>query len=295
MTEGTEIRNPQMPGDPLIDFQHVSYVYTSGMSMRRGAAPALADVHLTIRLGEYVAILGRNGSGKSTLARLANGLITPTAGRVLVRGRDTRNQSTLAATRALIGMIFSDPENQIIATTVEDDIGWSLAARGMPRSEIATRVEGAMSATGISHLRSLSPNNLSGGQRQRVAIAGVLALQPVCIVADEPTALLDPQARREMTQLLRELHRDRGLTIVHVTHLLEEVALADRVVILDNGRIALDAPPSDAFADLDQLRKMHLVIPSLAELTNHLRARHVDVPANAITPELLVAWLESHQ
>jgi energy-coupling factor transport system ATP-binding protein len=257
--------------------------------------PALDDVTLSVRRGEYLALLGHNGSGKSTLGRLLNGLLLPTSGSVYVAGLDTRAAPARARVRELVGMIFSDPDNQIIATQVEDDVAWGLAARGLGRAEIASRVEAALEAVSMTHARERAPHQLSGGQRQRVAIAGVLALEPACIVADEPTAQLDPQARLEVTGLLHQLHRERGLTIVHVTHLLEEAAQADRVVVLERGRVALTGTPATVFADLDRLRALRLAIPDLALLGERLRALGVAVPPQALTPELLVEALEGRR
>ena len=277
----------------LVVVEDVSYTYPPSGQAGGDPVYALDDVSLRIRRGEYVALVGHNGSGKSTLARLLNGLRLPTSGRVLVDGLDTRDAAARARIRERVGMIFSDPDNQIVATVVEDDVGWGLAARGWPREQIAARVDAALEAVGLSEMRARPPYELSGGQRQRLAIAGVLALEPECIVADEPTALLDPVARGEMVHLLRDLNRRRGLSVLHVTHLLEEAALADRMLVMDGGRIVLDGSPAALFADLDRLRALRLVIPPLASLAERLRGLGVMVPAEAITPEMLVAALAS--
>ncbi|MBF6590916.1 MAG: ATP-binding cassette domain-containing protein [Ktedonobacterales bacterium] len=285
------------PNEALIVVEHVTFVYpTPGAGPRpesvAGPLPAaLDDVTLHIRRGEYVALLGHNGSGKSTLARLLNGLLVPDHGSVRVAGLDTRILAARQRVRERVGMIFSDPDNQIIATIVEDDVGWALAARGYARALIATRVDAALAAVGLTEMRHLPPHELSGGQRQRLAIAGVLALSPNCVVADEPTALLDPLARREMGDLLRQLHHERELTIVHVTHLLEEAARADRIVILADGRIALEGPPAAVFGDLDRLRALRLVVPEVALLGERLRAVGIAVPPEAVTPETLASAL----
>lgn len=282
--------NQEPPGvgpTPLLDIERVSYRYGPALPL------ALEEVTLRVERGEYVALLGHNGSGKSTLARLINGLFLPTDGRVLVDGLDTRAPAARGRIRELVGMIFSDPDNQIVATVVEDDVGWGLAARGWPRPEIARRVDVALDAVGLAHARGLPPHELSGGQRQRLAIAGVLALEPDCIVADEPTALLDPRSRGEMVDLLRNLNRTRGLSVVHVTHLLEEAAVADRVVVLDGGKIALEGTPAQVFRDLDRLRTLRLVVPPLAALGERLRALGVAIPPAAVTPERFVAALEN--
>ncbi|MGZ3714754.1 MAG: ATP-binding cassette domain-containing protein [Ktedonobacterales bacterium] len=271
--------------DTLLELEHVTYCYSDDRP------PALDDITLTVKRGEYVALLGHNGSGKSTLARLLNGLRLPSRGRILVGGDDTRLPEARGRIREQVGMIFSDPDNQIVATIVEDDVAWGLAARGRPRTEIAHRVDAALAAVGLTSMHARPPYELSGGQRQRLAIAGVLALEPACIVADEPTALLDPQARVEMVGLLHDLHRVRGLTVVHVTHLLEEAAQADRIIILEAGRVAFDGSPAIIFADLDRLRRLHLVVPDVAVLGECLRAAGIPIPAGAVTPDTLVQAL----
>ena len=269
-----------------VSVQRLSYCYPDA------SVAALSEVSLTIRQGEYVALLGHNGSGKSTLARIIGGLTHPTDGRVTVAGLDPAEPANRARVRQLIGMVFSDPDNQIVATVVEDDVGWGLAARGFPRELIVARTREALHAVGLRGVYGRAPSELSGGQRQRLAIAGVLALQPSVLIADEPTAMLDPRSRVEVSALLRQLNRERGLTVIHVTHLLEEAAAAHRVVALDGGRVALDARPAQAFADLDRLRALRLVIPDVASLAERLRALGIYIPADALTPEALVDALE---
>jgi energy-coupling factor transport system ATP-binding protein len=278
---------------PALRVRDVSFAYPQGSSDTEEPDVALEHITLDVLPGEYVALLGHNGSGKSTLSRLFNGLLSPTSGQVLVNGLDTADARNRARIRELVGMIFSDPDNQIIATVVEDDVAWGLAARGWPAPVIAVRVEQALDAVGLRDARGRPPHELSGGQRQRLAIAGVLALEPMCVVADEPTALLDPLARREMTSLLRQLNHDRGLTIVHVTHLLEEAAAADRIVILEDGRVALEGTPGSVFAQLDALRDLRLVIPELAALTECLRLNGVEIPLTALSPVAVLRALEA--
>lgn len=269
-----------------ITLQRLSYVYPGAQE------PALSDITLRIAQGEYVALLGHNGSGKSTLARIIGGLTRPTGGSATVAGMDTAEPANRARTRQVIGMIFSDPDNQIVATVVEDDVGWGLAARGFAHDVILQRTRAALTAVGLGTAYGLAPSELSGGQRQRLAIAGVLALEPSVLIADEPTAMLDPRSRVEISALLRRLNREHGLTIVHVTHLLEEAATAHRVVALDRGRVALDAAPAIAFADLDRLRALRLVIPDTAQLIERLRAVGIAAPSDALAPEALVSALE---
>lgn len=269
-------------------------IIIEGMSYRypQASVAALSHVSLTIRQGEYVALLGHNGSGKSTLARIIGGLARPSAGRVTLAGLDTAEPANRARVRGLVGMIFSDPDNQIVATVVEDDVGWGLAARGFPHDVIIERTRAALEAVGLRHAYGRAPNELSGGQRQRLAIAGALALEPSALIADEPTAMLDPRSRVEVSALLARLNREHGLTVIHVTHLLEEAASAQRVIALDGGRVALDASPAQAFADLGRLRALRLVIPDVALLAERLRAEGLPIPADALTPETLTRALE---
>jgi energy-coupling factor transport system ATP-binding protein len=279
---------------PLIELQDVTFRYparAAGRQQQADGRPALDAVSVGFHSGEYIALLGHNGSGKSTLARMTNGLLLPTQGRVLVSGLDTKMPAARRRIRELVGMIFSDPDNQIIATLVEDDVAWGPAARGWPLDQIKERVDRALFAVGLEHLRGQPPSLLSGGQRQRLAIACVLALQPDCVVADEPTALLDPQARSEMVTLLHELCRHQGLTIIHATHLLEEAYLADRVIVLDHGQIVLTGTSGEVFSDLGRLRRLRLNVPEVALLGERLRSLGVEVPVTALSPTALIEAL----
>ncbi len=268
--------------------QRVSYVYTPQQRQGHGGqVQALRDINLRVRQGEYVVVLGHNGSGKSTLARHCNALLTPTSGRVLVAGMDTSDRTMQRAIRDKVGMIFQNPDNQIIATVVEDDVAWALTMRGLPAALIRERVEEAMEVVGISDLRERAPQQLSGGQKQRLAIAGVLALRPQCIVADEATAQLDPLSRREIVALLHKLNREPGLTVIQVTHLLEEAALAERIVILQQGQIVMEGPPTDIFSDLERLRRLKLAIPEPIELAARLREAGLPLAPDALTVEAL--------
>jgi len=276
-----------MQQTPLIDLQSVSYTYAS--QSKESAAPALAlnDVSLQAQQGEYLVLLGHNGSGKSTLARQCNALLIPTSGRALIAGLDSAESANWRAIRDTVGMIFQNPDNQIIATVVEDDVAWALTVRGMPAAAIRDRVEEAMEAVGIAHLRGLPPNRLSGGQRQRLAIAGVLALRPQCIIADEATSQLDPLSRQEIVGLLHHLNRAYGLTILHVTHLLEEAAPAQRIVVMEQGTIAMEGTPADVFADLERLRRLRLNIPEPIALAARLRASGMAIGREALTVEAI--------
>ncbi len=278
-----------MNQQPLIDIQHLTYTY-SAYNTRTGevvSIPALQDVNLQVQQGEYLVLLGHNGSGKSTLARHCNALLTPESGYVLVAGLDTSEQANQRKIRDLIGMIFQNPDNQIIATVVEDDVAWALTVRGLPIPLINERVTSAMEAVGITHLRGLPPHRLSGGQRQRLAIAGVLALRPRCIIADEATAQLDPLSRAEIVSLLHQLNQQYGLTIIQVTHLLEEAVLAQRIIVMEQGKLVMEGTPASIFANLERLRQLKLAIPEPIELAALLRASGKPISPGALTVEAI--------
>jgi energy-coupling factor transport system ATP-binding protein len=282
---------------PLIDIKDVFYAYPIGStresrSVREGQrVVALRGVSLQIYEGEHVALLGHNGSGKSTLARLCNGLLVPDKGQVVVEGDDTRDERCWRAIREQVGIIFQNPDNQIIATTVEDDVAWGLSRRGFPRAVIQERVEVALEAVGIAHLRSQSPQYLSGGQRQRLAIASLLALRPCCIIADEATSMLDPFARCEITELLAGLNQSFGITVIQVTHLLEEIVAVQRVVVLAGGMIVVQGRPADVFADLALLQELKLHIPEPLLLAARLRAKGIALSQEAISLEVIAEEL----
>ena len=278
-----------MTAFPFIDIQHVTYAYTVQKvgNSEVHSVTALRDISLQVQEGEYLAVLGHNGSGKSTLARHCNALLVPHQGKVFVAGYDTSDGSNRHTIRDNVGMIFQSPDNQIIATVVEDDVAWALAVRGYPVHVIRERVAEAMEAVGITHLGKLPPHQLSGGQRQRVAIAGVLALRPRCIIADEATAQLDPLSRREIVALLHQLQQEFGLTIIHVTHLLEEVVQADRIVILEEGKLVMEDIPAHIFANSERLATLKLVIPEPIALAERLRGVGMPIAHDALTIEAI--------
>ena len=280
-----------MQQTPLIDLQAISYAYAGHPGESAPTALALNEVSLQARQGEYLVLLGHNGSGKSTLARHCNALLIPGDGRALIAGLDSAERANWRTIRETVGMIFQNPDNQIIATVVEDDVAWALTVRGLPAVVIEERVAWAMQAVGITHLRGLPPNKLSGGQRQRLAIAGVLALRPQCIIADEATAQLDPLSRREIVALLHRLNTDYGLTVIQVTHLLEEAALAQRIIVLEQGKIVMDGTPPQVFADLDRLRALKLAIPEPIALAARLRDAGFHISPGALTVEAIAQEL----
>ncbi|HOB91625.1 MAG: energy-coupling factor transporter ATPase [Bacillota bacterium] len=274
----------------LISVENVvfEYVGSQGQQVR-----ALDSVSLEVGQGEFVAIIGHNGSGKSTLAKHLNGLLVPVSGRVIVGGKCTSNPDDIWSIRQTVGMVFQNPDNQLVATTVEDDVAFGPENLGVPPDEIAERVRAALSAVGLEGLELRSPGRLSGGQKQRVAIAGVLSMKPECIVLDEPTAMLDPIGRREVLDTVRRLSQQEGKAVVLVTHFMEEAAVADRVVVMANGRIEMAGPPQEVFARADRLRELDLDVPVAAFIASELRKRGVDVPYSVLTVDELANYVNS--
>src|SRR5579871_1290470 len=249
--------------------------------------PALRGVDLDVRRGECVALIGGNGSGKSTLAKHLNALLLPTAGEVIVDGLDTRDRDAVWAVRQRVGMIFEHPDDQLIAAVVEEDVAFGCENLGLPPAEIRSRVDEALRIVGLEALRRRPPHLLSGGQKQRVAIAGVLAMRPRCLVLDEATSMLDPAGQREVMETVLRLRRDEGLALVLITHSMEEAALADRVVVLAGGTVALSGTPAEVFARDDALRDLRLEAPPIVALARGLAAAGVALPAGLLTaPQL---------
>lgn len=247
--------------------------------------PVLKNLSLGIEKGSFVAILGRNGSGKSTLARLFNALLMPTSGSVLVDGVDTTDEGKLLDIRKTVGMVFQNPDNQLVANVVEDDVAFGPENLGAPPEEIRSRVDKALKTVGMYDYRNHAPHLLSGGQKQRIAIAGVLAMQPECIVLDEPTAMLDPSGRREVLNTIHTLNREKGITIVLITHHMDECIDADRVVVIDGGEIRLDGTPREIFSEVETVRAFGLDVPDTAALLYELRREGLDLPADALSVE----------
>jgi len=273
--------------DPLIEVSGVTFAYPLPGG---GRTIALSDVSMSIREGEFLAVIGHNGSGKSTLAKLFNGLLIPGRGEVRVAGMSTRDTSLHRAIRQVVGVVFQDPEDQIVATLVEEDVAFGPENLGLPRDEVRRRVEASLAAVEVEELRLRPPHQLSGGQKQRVAIAGVLAMQPRCVVLDESTAMLDPEGRREVLAVTRRLHR-AGTTIVLVTHFMSEAALAERTVVLSEGRIELDGPPREVFGKRDRLRELDLDVPPVTALAERGRAAGVEIRGLPLTIDEFVSAL----
>lgn len=243
-----------------------------------GTNRAIDEVDLDVKPGQFVAILGHNGSGKSTLAKHINAILVPTGGTMWVNGRDTRNPEELMNVRQSAGMVFQNPDNQIIGTIVEEDVGFGPENLGVPTDEIWTRVEESLKSVGMLEYRTHSPNKLSGGQKQRVAIAGVIAMTPQCIVLDEPTAMLDPNGRKEVLETVKELRRRKNVTVILITHYMEEVIDADKVYVMDSGQVVMQGTPREIFSQIEELKKYHLDVPQVTMLAEELRSRGLELP-----------------
>lgn len=272
----------------LIEIEHLSHVYHAG---EEGEQTALDDLSLSIERGEFVAVLGSNGSGKSTLAKHLNALLLPTSGACRIDGIDTREEADVWRIRQKVGMVFQNPDNQLIAAVVEDDVAFGPENLGVPSKEIRRRVDEALKAVNMTEFRSYAPHLLSGGQKQRIAIAGTLAMQTEAIVFDEATAMLDPEGRAEILSIVQRLHEEQGITVVYITHFMEEAAAADRILVLDHGRLVMDAPPREVFRHARELRALGLEVPLAVELRDRLRAAGVALPEDLLTPAELVAAL----
>lgn len=240
---------------------------------------------LRIEKGTFVVVLGHNGSGKSTLAKTFNGVLLPAGGRVYVEGMDTCDPNLLLAIRQRVGMVFQNPDNQIVANVVEEDVAFAPENLGVPSEEIRKRVDDALAAVGMSEFVRHAPHLLSGGQKQRIAIAGVLAMEPACIVLDEATAMLDPVGRREVLGTIHRLNREKGITVVLITHHMNEAEEADRVVVMDDGQVAMDGTPQEVFTQVEELRAMGLTVPDTVDLLDRLQKDGLDVPLTALTVE----------
>jgi len=275
--------------EPIIQTENLTFRYTT----EEGVAPTVLDgVSLSIRPGEFVAVLGHNGSGKSTLAKHFNAILLPQRGRVVVEGMDTAREEKLYDIRQTVGMVFQNPDNQIVATIVEEDVAFALENMGVPPAEIRQRVDDALRSVGMYEFREHAPHQLSGGQKQRIAIAGVIAMRPKCIVLDEPTAMLDPRGRAEVMKTLRELNREHGITVALITHYMDEAAQCDRVVVVDGGRLLMDGTPREVFARVEELKAVGLDVPQVTELMYRLRQEGYDVRGDIITEEEAADQLE---
>lgn len=253
---------------------------------------AINNIDLEVEKGDFVAILGHNGSGKSTLAKHINAILMPTDGTVWVKGMDTKDEDKVWDIRQSAGMVFQNPDNQIIATIVEEDVGFGAENLGVPTEEIWERVETSLEAVGMLEYRKHSPNKLSGGQKQRVAIAGIMAMKPECIVLDEPTAMLDPIGRKEVIQTIKELNQKEKVTVLLITHYMDEVIHADKVIVMDDGNIVMQGTPREIFSRVDELKSYRLDVPQVTELAYELQKKGYNLPAGILTIEEFVSAIK---
>ena len=267
----------------MIETESLRFAYPAD----EGGEPvfALRGVDLAIEKGSFVVVLGHNGSGKSTLAKTFNAVLLPAGGKVYVEGMDTLDESLLLAIRQRVGMVFQNPDNQIVANVVEEDVAFAPENLGVPSEDIRRRVDEALKTVGMYEFVRHAPHLLSGGQKQRIAIAGVLAMEPECIVLDEATAMLDPVGRKEVLSTVHRLNREKGITVVLITHHMNEAEEADRVIVMDDGKVAMDGAPAEVFTQVADLRHMGLTVPDTVDLLDRLRRAGGDVPLNALTVE----------
>ena len=266
----------------MLQTEHLSFTYPAEEG-QSAPTTALEDVSLSIEKGSFVVVLGHNGSGKSTLAKHMNAVLLPSGGTVYVEGMDTKDEALLLEIRRRVGMVFQNPDNQIVANVVEEDVAFAPENLGVPSREIRQRVDDALAAVGMSEFTRHAPHLLSGGQKQRVAIAGVIAMAPECIVLDEATAMLDPSGRREVLSAIRTLNKERGITVVLITHHMDEAMDADRLIVMNDGKLVMDGAPAQVFTQVETLRAMGLAAPDTVELLYGLRQHGMNVPLTALT------------
>ena len=273
----------------MIKLNHLTHIFYKESTKQE--VKALDDVSLEIHEGEHIAVLGHNGCGKSTLAKHLNALLLPTEGTVEVDAVDTASHADLWTIRQTVGMVFQNPDNQLVATTVEEDVAFGPENMGMEPSIIRKRVDEALEAVGMQEYKDKGPHLLSGGQKQRVAIAGIIAMRPKYIVFDEPTAMLDPLGRREVMETMQRLNKEEGITIINITHFMEEAVLADRVIVMEHGRIVLSGTPKEVFTHVDLLKRMQLDVPPVVELAALLHKENKQIAADLMTIEEMVKEL----
>ncbi|NLV88955.1 MAG: energy-coupling factor transporter ATPase [Tissierellia bacterium] len=273
----------------MIKMENVTYEYKSLID--DSIQQAVKNINIEIKKGEFLAILGHNGSGKSTLAKLMNGLITPSSGDVYVMGMNTKEEDKIWNIREKAGMVFQNPDNQIVATIVEEDVAFGPENLGIPPKEIRERVDKALEIVEMTEYKTHAPHLLSGGQKQRVAIAGILAMKPDCIILDEPTAMLDPIGRLEVMETVKRLNKEENKTIVLITHYMEEAVEADRIIVMENGNIVMEGTPKEIFSQVDKVKELGLDVPQVTELVYELRKDGVDLKADILSIEELVELL----
>jgi energy-coupling factor transport system ATP-binding protein len=273
--------------DIIVKIDNVYYEYSSAEE----TVAALNGVSLEVKKGEFLVILGHNGSGKSTLAKLMNCLLLPTKGKVYVKGMDTSLDENMWKIRETAGMVFQNPDNQLVATVVEEDVAFGPENQGIEPKEIRKRVDEALKIVEMEEFKKHAPHLLSGGQKQRVAIAGVLAMKPECIILDEPTAMLDPSGRKEVLKTIKKLNKEENKTIVHITHYMDEAVEADRIIVMEQGKIVLEGTPREVFSQVEKLKELGLDVPQVTELAYKLRKEGINIPNDILTIEELVSVL----
>lgn len=266
----------------MIRLENVAYAYETGDEQEM-QQEVLHNVSLSVKQGEFLCLLGHNGSGKSTLAKLMNGLLLPTEGKVFIKGMDTADEANLLTVRSCAGMVFQNPDNQTVATIVEDDVAFGPENLGVPPEEIRTRVDRALTDVNMLPFAKSAVHKLSGGQKQRVAIAGMLAMQPEIMIFDEPTAMLDPIGRRDVMKSILALNREKGITVVHITHFMEEAAMADRILVISDGSAVIEGSPREIFVQIERLRSLALDVPEMTQLADMLRRSGIDIPRDILT------------
>ena len=281
--------------DYYLKTENLGFTYDDGNDESAVEIPALSGVNISIEEGEYVALLGHNGSGKSTLAKLLNLILAPTVGKIYIDGVDITaddfDEDDVFEIRSKIGMVFQNPDNQLVATIVEEDVAFGPENLGLPRHEIRERVDSSLALVGMTEYARHAPHKLSGGQKQRVAIAGIIAMRPRVIIFDESTAMLDPQGRREVVDIMERLNREEGITILNITHYMEEAARADRVIVINDGRIALDGTPREVFSQVERLLSMGLEAPQGNELVLELKKAGLNIEGDSLTEEECIETL----
>lgn len=271
-----------MDNTNIVEFHNVTFCYDADEGEQQ-PEPAIRDFTFNVKKGEFVAVLGHNGSGKSTVAKLSNSILIPNEGNVLVKSMDTADEDLSYEIRKTVGVVFQNPDNQIVASIVEEDVAFGPENLGLPRGEIRKRVDDSLKAVGMYEYRHHEPHKLSGGQKQRVAIAGIIAMRPECIFLDEPTAMLDPKGRKEVMDTVIKLNKEYGMSVVFITHFMEEAVLADRVAVIDNSRLLLEGTPKEVFKQEDLLRSVGLDIPQITNLAREMKKSGVKVDDSVLT------------
>lgn len=276
----------------IVTSKELHFHYNNDYDDKQPVKEVLKGLNIDIKKGEFVAVLGHNGSGKSTFAKHLNGILLPCSGKVYVAGIDTADDERLFELRQHAGMVFQNPDNQIVSSIVEEDVAFALENLGVPYEEMRQRVDDALKAVQMYEYRKHSPSQLSGGQKQRVAIAGIIAMRPDCIILDEPTAMLDPQGRKEVLKTIRRLNKENGITIVLITHYMDEAAKSDRVIVMDSGKVVFDDVPKEVFSHVEQLKAIGLDVPQTTELAYLLRQNGIDIDSHIISEEECIDALE---